>query len=104
MPSPAPTCIRIIPAGAEPGAILIITSNQGGFMGTISNTQGIINSIIYSGLGVVLLMLTFIIIDLVTPHYSIWKEILEKQNVALGILLGAFLLGVAIIIAAAVRG
>ena len=73
-------------------------------MGTISNTQGIINSIIYSGLGVVLLMLTFIIIDLVTPHYSILKEILEKHNVALGILLGAFLLGVAVIIAAAVRG
>ena len=67
-------------------------------------SQNIINSLIFSALGFVVLLLAFVIIDLLTPRYHIWKEILEKQNMALAILLGSFLIGVAIVVAAAVHG
>jgi putative membrane protein len=40
---------------------------------------------------------------MVTP-FSIRKEIEEDQNIALGILIGAIMLGLAIIIAAAIHG
>jgi uncharacterized membrane protein YjfL (UPF0719 family) len=40
---------------------------------------------------------------LVTP-FSIRKEIEEDQNIALGIVIGAMLLGIALIIAAAING
>ena len=36
--------------------------------------------------------------------YSVHKEIEEDQNVALGVIIGAMLIGVAIIIAAAIHG
>jgi len=73
-------------------------------MENLINMQYVVNSLIFSGLGMVLLTLAFIIIDVITPKYQIWKEIVEKQNIALAILLGAFLLGIAMIIAAAVHG
>lgn len=65
---------------------------------------GILNSLVYSGVGIFMLIAAFVIADVLTPHYSLWKEIVEKQNVALSILLGCFLIGVALVIAAAVHG
>jgi uncharacterized membrane protein YjfL (UPF0719 family) len=38
-----------------------------------------------------------------TP-YNLWEEIVEKHNVALGIVVGAMSLGICIIVAAAVHG
>lgn len=60
-------------------------------------------SLLYALIGVVVLYLSFIIIDKLTP-YDLWQEIVEKHNVALAILLGLMGLGVAIIIAAAIHG
>ena len=42
-------------------------------------------------------------IDKITP-YDLWQELVEKQNVALGIVVGAMCLGISIIVAAAVHG
>ena len=64
----------------------------------------IVNSLIFSVIGIVVLVLAFVFVDMVTPRYKVWVEIVEKQNLALAILLGAYLIGVAIIIAAAVHG
>jgi uncharacterized membrane protein YjfL (UPF0719 family) len=62
------------------------------------------NSLIYSGVGVIVLIVTFALLDLVITKYDLWKEIVEKQNIALAIFLGAGLLGLSSIIAAAIHG
>lgn len=54
-------------------------------------------------LGMALFGLAWLIVVKVSP-FSIRKEIEEDQNTALGIILGAMLIGIAIIIAAAVSG
>ena len=60
-------------------------------------------SIVYALVGVVVFWLSFVIIDKITP-YNLWEEIVEKQNVALCIVVGAMSLGISIIVAAAVHG
>ena len=60
-------------------------------------------SILYAMIGVIIFWLCFVIIDKVTP-YDLWQEIVEKPNVALGIVVGAMSLGISIIVAAAVHG
>ena len=60
-------------------------------------------SILYALIGVIIFWLSFLIIDKLTP-YDLWQEIVEKHNVALGIVVGAMSLGISIIVAAAVHG
>ena len=60
-------------------------------------------SIVYALIGVFIFWICFVIIDKVTP-YQLWEEIVEKQNVALSIVVGAMCLGISIIVAAAVVG
>ena len=59
-------------------------------------------SILYALVGVVVFWLAFVIIDIITP-YNLWEELVEKQNMALGIVVGAMCLGISIIVAAAVH-
>lgn len=66
--------------------------------------HNITNSLIYSMIGVIILIVTFYLLDLVITKYDLWKEIVEKQNIALAIFLGAGLLGIASIIASAIHG
>jgi len=49
------------------------------------------------------LLAAFALIERVLP-FSLRKEVAEDQNVALGIILGAFILGVSLIISSAIRG
>jgi putative membrane protein len=60
-------------------------------------------SILYALIGVLVFWISFLIIDKITP-YNLWEEIVEKRNVALGIVVGAMSLGISIIVAAAVHG
>jgi putative membrane protein len=60
-------------------------------------------SILYALIGVVVFWLSFVVIDKLTP-YNLWQELVEKQNVALGIVVGAMALGISVIVAAAVHG
>ncbi|GHD01064.1 hypothetical protein GCM10007320_59070 [Pseudorhodoferax aquiterrae] len=60
-------------------------------------------SILYALIGVVVFWLAFVVIDKITP-YDLWQELVEKQNVALGIVVGAMCLGISVIVAAAVHG
>ncbi|MGJ7509402.1 DUF350 domain-containing protein [Variovorax sp. GT1P44] len=62
----------------------------------------ILGSIVYALIGVVVFWLCFLIIDKVTP-YDLWQEIVEKQNVALGVVVAAMSLGICIIVAAAIH-
>ena len=64
--------------------------------------QQVISMLIWTVLGVAAFGLSFWVITLVTP-FSIRKEIEDDQNTALGIIIGAVILGLAIIIAAIIR-
>lgn len=59
---------------------------------------GLLSSILYSALGIFMAILSFKIIDALTPG-ELAKDIAEN-NVALGVLTGLFMLGICIIIAA----
>ncbi|WP_374668998.1 DUF350 domain-containing protein [Ramlibacter sp.] len=60
-------------------------------------------SILYAVIGVVVLLASFIVVDKLTP-YNLWEEIVEKQNMALAVVVAGMALGVSFIIAAAVHG
>jgi putative membrane protein len=62
----------------------------------------VLNALVYSVLGIVILATAFWVLDLLTP-YALWKEIVEEKNLALAILVGAMSLGVSVIIASAVH-
>ena len=62
-----------------------------------------VGSIVFALIGVVIFWLCFIIIDKITP-YNLWEEIVEKQNVALGLVVASMCLGISIIVAAAIHG
>ena len=72
-------------------------------MNDIIAYKPIIASLIFAGIGIVALVFSFWIIDKLTPH-SLWKEILEKGNIALAILAAGFLIALAMIISAAIHG
>ncbi len=63
----------------------------------------VVGSVLFALIGVVIFWLCFVIIDKLTP-YDLWGEIIEKQNVALGIVVAAMSLGISIIVAAAIHG
>ncbi len=59
-------------------------------------------SVLYALIGVIIFWITFVIIDKLTP-FNLWEEIVEKQNLALGMVVAAMSLGVCIIVAAAIH-
>jgi putative membrane protein len=61
----------------------------------------LVAAMVFALLGIVVFALSFAILDRLTP-YSLWKEIVEKQNTALATLIGLVSLGIGIIIAAAI--
>ena len=62
-----------------------------------------LGSILFALIGVVVFWVCFVVIDKLTP-YRLWDELVEKQNVALAIVVGAMSLDISIIVAAAVHG
>ena len=62
----------------------------------------ILGTLVYSGIGIVVFAVAFFIIVKIAP-FSVRKEIAQDQNVALGILIGAVIIGLSIIISAAIR-
>ncbi len=62
---------------------------------------GIIDTAIYSVVGIVMMALGFLLINLFTP-FSVKKEIEDDQNTSLGIIIGAVIIGISIIIASVI--
>lgn len=67
------------------------------------NMKYIVASLVYSFIGILILLVSFVIIEKVTPE-NLWKEIIEKKNIALAILAAAFMIAIAIIISSAIHG
>jgi putative membrane protein len=59
-------------------------------------------SIVFSFIGIVILGLAFWVVERITPE-NLWKEILEKNNIALAIMAGAFMIAMGIIIGSAIH-
>jgi putative membrane protein len=60
-------------------------------------------TVIFVAIGLVVFMIAFLIVVLVAP-FSVKKEIEDDQNTALAIIIGAIIIGIAMIIAAAIHG
>ncbi|MDO5290390.1 MAG: DUF350 domain-containing protein [Pseudomonadota bacterium] len=60
-------------------------------------------SILFALVGVAVFWLCFVLIDKITP-VNLWREIVEKQNRALALVVAAMCLGISIIVAAAIHG
>jgi hypothetical protein len=72
-------------------------------MGLNALLRHLLSAVVFSLIGVAVLFICVWVIDKITP-FSFRKEIVEDQNTALAILVGAALIGVSMIIAAAVHG
>ena len=62
-----------------------------------------VTALAFSFMGIVIFILGFLIVDWWSP-YDLWKEIVEEQNVALGVMVAGISLGVCVIIAASMAG
>ena len=62
----------------------------------------VLSTLIYSIIGMIIFGVAFWIFAKIMP-FSVRKEIEEDQNTALGIIVGAMLIGLAIIIASAIH-
>jgi putative membrane protein len=67
------------------------------------NIGFVINAVVFAFLGVAIFVVSFVMIDKLTP-YHLWKEIIEEHNVALAVVVGAMSVGICLIIAAAIHG
>ena len=64
----------------------------------------LLSTAIFGFLGIVLTILGFKIFDWLTPKMNLERELAEKHNVAVAIVVAAAILGISIIIAAVVHG
>lgn len=60
-----------------------------------------VGTLVYSLLGLVLLLIAFKVFDIFTP-YNLHKELAEDQNTALGVMMAGVFVALAIIIAASI--
>jgi putative membrane protein len=62
---------------------------------------GIISSIVYGLLGLILLLIGYYVYELITP-WSVKEELTTHRNPAVAMVVAAFILGMAVVIAAAI--
>jgi uncharacterized membrane protein YjfL (UPF0719 family) len=72
-------------------------------LANLLDVGNLLGALVYSLIGIALFGLAYVVIVKVSP-FSIRKEIEEDQNTALGIIIGAVIIGIALIISAAVHG
>lgn len=65
--------------------------------------EAVVSSAAFAGIGVVVFAVAFMIMTKIAP-FSVRKEIEEDQNTALAIIMAGVLIGIALIIAAAIGG
>jgi putative membrane protein len=65
--------------------------------------ENLLGAVVFAAIGIVVFLVVFWGIVKVSP-FSVRKEIEEDQNTSLAIIIGAVMIGIAIIIAAAING
>ena len=86
------TCALALPA--SPGLFVVRLEDLAGVL---------VTTLIFTVLGLLVFGLAYVIILKATP-FSIRKELEEDHNTAIAIVIGAVILGIALIIAAAIHG
>jgi len=81
-------------------AALFLATTTGGAMLTLDT---FLASLAYSFLGIFVFLITFVIVDIITPT-KLRVEIVDNKNTGVAVLMGAVALSIAIIIAAAIHG
>jgi uncharacterized membrane protein YjfL (UPF0719 family) len=66
-------------------------------------TQGIVLSLAYAFLGIVMAVFAAKVVDWITPG-QLFRQLTDEKNVPLAIFTGLMILGICIIIAAAIAG
>lgn len=86
---------QIIATSTTPFIALVVKLDD------IANT--VITTLIFAIIGIMLFALAFFIIVKISP-FSTRKEIEEDQNISLAILIGSVIIGIALIVSAAIHG
>ena len=77
------------------------------FLGLIVKLEELLpvltTTVIFVAFGLIVFAIAFVIVVFVSP-FSVKKEIEEDQNVSLAIIIGAIIIGVAMIISSAIQG
>ena len=77
------------------------------FLGLIVKLEDLLpvltTTVIFVAIGLIVFAIAFVIVVFVSP-FSVKKEIEEDQNVSLAIIIGAIIIGVAMIISSAIQG
>lgn len=68
-----------------------------------SLVKHVVASLLFGGIGIAVFGAAFLVIRAVTP-FSLRKELEDDQNTSVGIVIGSVILGLSIIIAAAIHG
>lgn len=74
-----------------------------GVLAVVVNLDNVVASLVYSLIGLAVFVAGLFVFRLVMP-FDVHKELEVDQNTALGIVMGSFILGLAIIVAAAISG
>jgi putative membrane protein len=87
--------LKVLDTKLSPTIALVVPMNQ--------LVDLIVTTLAFTLTGLILFAVAFWIIGKVTP-FSIRKELEEDQNVALGIVIAAVIIGIALIVSAAIHG
>ncbi|HMO18656.1 MAG TPA: DUF350 domain-containing protein [Oligoflexia bacterium] len=71
-------------------------------MGGLIELKFVVGAMVFSAIGIAILVLAFYIMDRLTP-FCLGKELTENKNIALAIVIGSALLGLSNIIASAIH-
>ncbi len=63
----------------------------------------VFGSMLFALMGVLIFWICFVVIDKLTP-YKLWDEIVEKQNLALAVVVAAMCISIGLIVSAAIHG
>ncbi|PZP50700.1 MAG: DUF350 domain-containing protein [Pseudopedobacter saltans] len=63
----------------------------------------VIGTLVFSFLGLGILLLAYYVVERITPEKT-WKEIVENKNIALAIVIASLIIGISMIISAAIHG
>ena len=74
-----------------------------GLLAVVVNWESVVASVVYSLIGLGVFVLGFMVLRAILP-FDVHKELEHDQNTAVGVVIGSFVLGLAIIIAAAIHG
>ncbi|HRG88936.1 MAG TPA: DUF350 domain-containing protein, partial [Chitinophagales bacterium] len=64
-------------------------------MDQIIHPIAVVSSVLFSLIGILILVVSFYIIEKITPE-NLYREVIDKQNTAVSLVVGAFIIAVSI--------